>query len=170
MDKFRKISLLVFGFFLVYSLNAQCTNCNSFEEAFVDPENVIKLNYSGALNEQKLDSIPNQISTLKNLKFLYLSANNISKIPKEIIHLKKLEELSLAENELTDLPDFFFELSSLKEVILVSNKFSSEVVEEIKEKFKLKLPNTKLIIDFDEATDDFQKKASRIHEADEKEK
>lgn len=61
------------------------------------------------------------ISKLKNLKYLYLSKNQITKIPKSFAKLIYLEELDLSNNKLTNLPTYFSNFIHLKWLNLKSN-------------------------------------------------
>ncbi len=45
------------------------------------------------LNGMGLTEVPSELFRMKNLKSLYLSANNLCSLPSEIAHLSTLEEL-----------------------------------------------------------------------------
>lgn len=71
---------------------------------------VRKLNLSG----QNLTEIPAYVFEHTNLKKLVLSRNALSRIPKEIAKLKKLEVLDLTYNKLDTLPAPVFKLPKLR--------------------------------------------------------
>jgi len=79
---------------------------------------VKKLNLSG----QNLTEIPAYVFEYTNLTKLVLSRNSISKIPKEITKLKKLEVLDLAYNNLTVIPAPVFKLPKLRVLSVGHNK------------------------------------------------
>lgn len=79
---------------------------------------VKKLNLSG----QNLTEIPAYVFEYTNLTKLVLSRNRIYKIPKEIAKLKKLEVLDLMHNELTEIPAPVFKLPKLRVLSVGHNK------------------------------------------------
>lgn len=79
---------------------------------------VKKLNLSG----QNLTEIPAYVFEYTNLTKLVLSRNSISKIPKEIAKLKKLEVLDLTYNNLTEIPAPVFKLPKLRVLSVGHNK------------------------------------------------
>ena len=88
---------------------------------------VKKLNLSG----QNLTEIPSYVFEYTNLTKLVLSRNNICKIPKEIAKLKKLEVLDLTYNKLTEIPAPVFKLPKLRVLSVGHNqlrKFPKQLV------------------------------------------
>ena len=88
---------------------------------------VKKLNLSG----QNLTEIPSYVFEYTNLTKLVLSRNNICKIPKEIAKLKKLEVLDLTYNKLTEIPAPVFKLPQLRVLSVGHNqlrKFPKQLV------------------------------------------
>ena len=79
---------------------------------------VKKLNLSG----QNLTEIPAYVFEYTNLTKLVLSRNSISKIPKEIAKFKKLEVLDLTYNNLTEIPAPVFKLPKLRVLSVGHNK------------------------------------------------
>lgn len=79
---------------------------------------VKKLNLSG----QNLTEIPAYVFEYTNLTKLVLSRNHICKIPKEIAKLKKLEVLDMMYNELTEIPAPVFKLPKLRVLSVGHNK------------------------------------------------
>eukprot|EP01117_Protostelium_nocturnum_P016620 TRINITY_DN6624_c0_g1_i2.p1 TRINITY_DN6624_c0_g1~~TRINITY_DN6624_c0_g1_i2.p1 ORF type:complete len:1223 (-),score=447.26 TRINITY_DN6624_c0_g1_i2:317-3985(-) len=69
------------------------------------------------------DSIPIRIfETFSNLKELCLSNNRITSVPREISKLSSLKILLLDNNLISDFPDSFFELKNLRILRLSSNR------------------------------------------------
>lgn len=79
---------------------------------------VKKLNLSG----QNLTEIPAYVFEYTNLTKLVLSRNRICKIPKEIAKLKKLEVLDMMYNELIEIPAPVFKLPRLRVLSVGHNK------------------------------------------------
>ena len=79
---------------------------------------VKKLNLSG----QNLTEIPAYVFEYTNLTKLVLSRNHICKIPKEIAKLKKLEVLDMMYNELNEIPAPVFKLPKLRVLSVGHNK------------------------------------------------
>lgn len=77
------------------------------------------------LRALNLDTIPNDIFKLDNLKILDLGFNNIKVVPPEIGDLRNLEYLSVSNNYIRQLPNDFSKLKKLEEVILFENEFDS---------------------------------------------
>jgi Leucine-rich repeat (LRR) protein len=131
---------------------------SSSYEAFKNPSNVEKL-YIGLDNNSDLNTLPDDlyklsnlkllilnqkklenmkgIGDLKNLEELLLSRTNIKEIPKEIKNLTKLKKLIIANNLLTEIPKEIGDLKNLEELLLSYNNIK-EVPKEIKNLTKLK--------------------------------
>lgn len=125
---------------------AQCIECTSLKEAFVQPEKVRSITYNGFLNEP-LDSLPASIGLFKNIRELYLSDNRFTSIPKEIGELKELKSLSFAACKLTALPEELFTLPKLKELFINDNSFSEKYIAALKLKFAKQMPRTKVFFE-----------------------
>ena len=54
------------------------------------------------------------IGNLTNLRYLYLSSNQLTKLPREIGNLTNLEKLYLSNNRLTELPREIGNLTNLE--------------------------------------------------------
>lgn len=76
------------------------------------------------LSKSGLREFPPAISSLSNLKELYLSHNKIDELPATIGQLSKLEILDMSVNKLTTLPHEIGNLVLLRELILYRNKIS----------------------------------------------
>lgn len=77
------------------------------------------------LNGWSLESIPQEIFKLKNLRTLSLEFNQIKNLPDEISELKLLKYLYLCYNQLKELPESIGELTSLKGLNLIHNGLSA---------------------------------------------
>jgi hypothetical protein len=88
------------------------------------PNNVTKLEKIEYLylTGNKISEIPSFISKLKYLTYLILEKNNISKIPIEICNLKKLRVLNLSENNINTIPIEICSLKNLNVLNLSQNK------------------------------------------------
>lgn len=73
------------------------------------------------LQDNYLRSLPDGLTTLRNVKNLYLGSNQLSTLPNEIANFHSLEVLSLHHNRLKTLPDTLYTLSNLKELDLSYN-------------------------------------------------
>jgi Leucine-rich repeat (LRR) protein len=127
------IFFLVTYLLLCFSVNAQTLQpadsillkntptFTSIEEALKKPEEVIKLD----LRRQKLKSIPPEVFTLTNLKYLELSKNKITEIPAEINKLTQLEYLNISDNKLISLHSEIGKLTKLKYLNIGENDIYS---------------------------------------------
>lgn len=70
-----------------------------------------------------LPTIPPELFSLTDLKFLMISGNGLTELPPEIGQLKNLETLALSRNRLTSLPDEISQLKNLKLLLLSGNGF-----------------------------------------------
>ncbi|CAN5731320.1 hypothetical protein BH11BAC3_BH11BAC3_37140 [soil metagenome] len=78
-----------------------------------------------SISEAGLDSIPDEIFTLPNIRTLNLTKNNFITMPAGISKLKKLEYLVMYDNEITIIPDWIGMLTRLETLILPRNKIDS---------------------------------------------
>ena len=121
-----------------------CVIFRSIDESLKNPNSVCVLD----LSNQKINKLPQNIASLKNLKEIYLNNNNMHEFPAEILQLKhlvridmqnnlitklpenisnltNLEILNLANNSLTSLPEGITQLTKLNSLILINNKFTT---------------------------------------------
>jgi Leucine-rich repeat (LRR) protein len=78
------------------------------------------------LSENKiLDSIPDSICSLKNLRKLNLNSNNIAKLPEDIGCLKHLENLDIKGSNIESLPESIGNLLSLITMDCSGNKIKT---------------------------------------------
>jgi Leucine-rich repeat (LRR) protein len=143
----KKIILLIV--LLVSSVSfGQCQKCSSITEAAKEPEKVKSLIINGFMSpDGPFTVFPKEIENFKNIQILYLSDQKFTEVPEFIGNLTNLIELSLAGGELEKLPDSIFKLKNLKELLLNDNNFSEAYLIELKNKLKVELPKTKVIIE-----------------------
>jgi Leucine-rich repeat (LRR) protein len=72
-----------------------------------------------------LESLPESIGQLKNLKKLNLRNNKLKKLPESIGQLTKLEKLSLADNNLESLPESIGQMRITVSLDLSGNNLES---------------------------------------------
>ena len=73
------------------------------------------------LSQNKLTSLPDNISGLKNLKVLNLSQNELTSLPGTIPSMSQLQILNLSQNKLTSLPS---QVKVLKNLVILNLKDS----------------------------------------------
>ena len=78
--------------------------------------------YGTALN--KFVSLPNELTQLKALRYLFLSYGRLSALPNNIGQLQSLKYLDLRGNQLTQLPESFGQLKNLEKLDLAFSKLS----------------------------------------------
>ena len=77
------------------------------------------------LYDQGLSSLPENISSLQELRELYLHYNQLSSLPESLGSLQNLQELYLHYNQLSSLPESLGSLQNLQVLDLRYNKLSS---------------------------------------------
>lgn len=104
---------------------------------------ILKLN-SNWSNKFDANNLMNEIHLLENLELLHLwSCQSVNKIPQAIAKCRKLKEIDLDNNLLKDLPESILKMKQLKKLRITTNHLN----EEIKEKLKKELTQTKLLLD-----------------------
>ena len=81
----------------------------SLSEALKQPSNVYKLSLKGL----KLTTIPQEVFSFPNLRYLDLSRNKITDIPSQIGSLKELNYLNLSNNLIDTISDSIGQLQEL---------------------------------------------------------
>jgi internalin A len=76
-------------------------------------------------DKDKLFKIPDEVFTLKHLKKLKLSHNQIYEIPESIGKLSNLTQLDLRKNQLTTVPESISKLSNLTQLGLRKNQLTT---------------------------------------------
>ena len=69
----------------------------------------------------KIKSLPKTIAGLEKLRVLHLANNMIENLPQELTALPNLQVLNLSNNRLKSIPEFLFEMESIKEIVLTKN-------------------------------------------------
>ena len=87
-------------------------------------ENLEKLEFFTNNIAIKLNELPDEFTTLKNLKMVRLYQNSIKYLPSNFGNLSNLEQLSLYQNKLEELPISFSNLINLKKLNLGWNSFN----------------------------------------------
>ena len=75
------------------------------------------------LNNNQIETLPDEIGNLENLQVLALENNKIKALPDSICKLKKLKTLFLHKNKLTKLPNGLSQLKELQKLTLHTNGF-----------------------------------------------
>lgn len=93
-------------------------SCNLFKYAFLE-----KL----YLNQNKLQWLPSDIGSLRNLTVLDLSQNNLTELPAEIGMLTNLKTLMLVDNHLDHLPVEIGYLYQLETLAIDGNPLNDDI-------------------------------------------
>ena len=93
-------------------------------EFLVEEEQVVCLSICGEDLPQKLNSFPELICELTQLRRLHFICHDITTLSPRIGDLTNLENLNLASNQLIKLPDTLGRLTALKELRLEENNLS----------------------------------------------
>lgn len=91
----------------------------SIEEALCEPENVYRLKLKKC---KKCDSLPEEIFQLTQLQELTISGLKLKKINNNLSLLKNLKYLNISRNKLTSLPETIGKLTELCTLIINRNK------------------------------------------------
>lgn len=88
------------------------SNLHSLPEWFgnIDPHHQIQSLY---LNQNFIETLPESIGNLTNLKVLLIAENNLTKLPESIGRLSRLVSLALNENPITYIPESITKLKNL---------------------------------------------------------
>ncbi|MCK6558444.1 leucine-rich repeat domain-containing protein [candidate division KSB1 bacterium] len=97
------------------------------DQAYHKAENIIKTAQRSKITEltlwyMGLTELPESIGQLRQLKFLYLSHNQLAALPESLEHLMQLQDLNLSDNYLTVLPKLLLQLTQLESLSLSYNK------------------------------------------------
>lgn len=77
------------------------------------------------IHNEGIKNLPDQISYLKNLEYLYAYSNEIKELPKTFFRLENLKVLHLADNKIEELPSEMTALPSLKVFNLSGNRLKN---------------------------------------------
>lgn len=89
----------------------------SLDEAMRQPDDVKVLQ----LKRKRLNGIPPEVYTFKNLKYLDLSSNRIKIIPERLSRLTQLEVLILSNNRIDNIPESIGDMKNLIKLDLSRN-------------------------------------------------
>ena len=90
-------------------LTAQRGRCYKSLAEVTNADSVYRLD----LSHKKLRSIPEQVLTMSNLRFLNLSYNRIDTLHEGLSNLKHLDTLNLGRNRLRNIPEWMGRMTSL---------------------------------------------------------
>ncbi|KAM3940281.1 leucine-rich repeat-containing protein 2 [Leptodactylus fuscus] len=99
-------------------LNVSFNNLKNIPPELGDCENLEKLDISGNL---ELTELPFELSNLKKVTFVDLSANKFSSIPICVLRMSSLQWLDISSNNLKDLPQDIDRLEELETLLMQKN-------------------------------------------------
>ncbi|XP_072006910.1 leucine-rich repeat-containing protein 2 isoform X2 [Engystomops pustulosus] len=99
-------------------LNLSFNNLKNIPPELGDCENLLKLDLSGNL---ELSELPFELSNLKKVTFVDLSANKFSSIPICVLRMSNLQWLDISSNNLKDLPQDIDRLEGLETLLMQKN-------------------------------------------------
>ncbi|XP_053323624.1 leucine-rich repeat-containing protein 2 [Spea bombifrons] len=102
-------------------LNVSFNNIKEIPPELGDCENLEKLDLSGNLD---LMELPFELSNLKKVTFVDLSANKFCSIPICVLRMSMLKWLDISNNNLKDLPQDIDRLEELETLLLQKNKLT----------------------------------------------
>ncbi|XP_006893023.1 PREDICTED: leucine-rich repeat-containing protein 2 [Elephantulus edwardii] len=102
-------------------LNVSFNHLKSIPAELGDCENLEKLDFSGNL---ELTELPFELSNLKQVTFVDISANKFSSVPICILRMCNLQWLDISNNSLNDLPQDIDRLEELQSFLLYKNKLT----------------------------------------------
>lgn len=102
-------------------LNVSFNHLRSIPPELGDCENLEKLDCSGNL---ELTELPFELSNLKQVTFIDISANKFSSVPICVLRMSNLQWLDISNNNLNDLPQDIDRLEELQTFLLYKNKLT----------------------------------------------
>jgi Leucine-rich repeat (LRR) protein len=93
----------------------------SLEEALAAPADSV---YRLDLSKQKLDSLPQEVMTFKNLRELHLEKNRLTSLP-DNFYFEDLRILDISKNKLENFPEALCKVPSLRRLYISKNKIDS---------------------------------------------
>ncbi|XP_004704053.1 leucine-rich repeat-containing protein 2 [Echinops telfairi] len=102
-------------------LNVSFNHLKSIPPEVGDCENLEKVDFSGNLD---LTELPFELSHLKRVTFIDLSANAFSSVPICVLRMSSLQWLDISSNHLNDLPQDIDRLEELQALLLYKNKLT----------------------------------------------
>ncbi|KAF0875032.1 LRRC2 protein, partial [Crocuta crocuta] len=102
-------------------LNVSFNHLRSIPPELGDCENLEKLDCSGNL---ELTELPFELSNLKQVTFVDISANRFASVPICVLRMPNLQWFDISNNSLTDLPQDIDRLEELQTFILYKNELT----------------------------------------------
>nr|XP_044992937.1 leucine-rich repeat-containing protein 2 [Jaculus jaculus] len=102
-------------------LNVSFNHLTNIPPELGDCENLERLDCSGNL---ELTELPFELSNLKQVTFVDISANKFSSVPICVLRMCNLQCLDISSNNLTDLPQDIDRLEELQSFLLYKNKLT----------------------------------------------
>ncbi|MCQ2269950.1 MAG: leucine-rich repeat domain-containing protein [Bacteroidales bacterium] len=102
-----------------YDSNDDGTIYKSLEEALANPDKVYRLKL---VNKRRMDSLPEKIFQLKNLRELTVKGCKLNVLNQHISQLSKLIYLNVSCNHLVRLPQTIGDMTQLKGLVISRNK------------------------------------------------
>ncbi|XP_077848442.1 leucine-rich repeat-containing protein 2 isoform X4 [Macaca mulatta] len=102
-------------------LNVSFNHLKSIPPELGDCENLDRLDCSGNL---ELMELPFELSNLKQVTFVDISANKFSSVPICVLRMSNLQWLDISNNNLIDLPQDIDRLEELQSFLLYKNKLT----------------------------------------------
>ncbi|KAK1332760.1 hypothetical protein QTO34_007443 [Cnephaeus nilssonii] len=102
-------------------LNVSFNHLKSIPPELGECENLEKLDCSGNL---ELTELPFELSNLKQVTFVDISANKFSSVPICVLRMSNLQWLDISNNSLNDLPQDIDRLEELQTFLLYKNKLT----------------------------------------------
>ncbi|XP_061051303.1 leucine-rich repeat-containing protein 2 [Eubalaena glacialis] len=102
-------------------LNVRFNRLKSIPPELGDCENLEKLDCFGNL---ELTELPFELSNLKQVSFIDISANKFSSVPICVLRMSNLQWLDISNNNLNDLPQDIDRLQELQTLLLYKNKLT----------------------------------------------
>ncbi|XP_040596098.1 leucine-rich repeat-containing protein 2 isoform X2 [Mesocricetus auratus] len=102
-------------------LNVSFNHLRSIPPELGDCENLERLDCSGNLD---LMELPFELSNLKQVTFVDISANKFSSVPICVLRMCRLQWLDISNNNLSDLPQDIDRLEELQSLLLYKNKLT----------------------------------------------
>ncbi|XP_060179724.1 disease resistance protein RPM1-like [Lycium barbarum] len=78
------------------------------------------------LNDAKVDSLPNELGKLFNLRYLSLCGTGIKELPMSVNRLRKLQTLDIRRTEVNSLPNGITELHNLRHLLAYGKKIAAD--------------------------------------------
>jgi Leucine-rich repeat (LRR) protein len=73
------------------------------------------------LNNNKIETVPDEVAELDNVTFIYLNTNRIKTIPRAVVEMKALQGMYFTENALTEIPSYVFTMTRLRKFQISKN-------------------------------------------------